>query len=198
MVMEAQKTKIYTPEEYLKLEVDLQERHHYIKGEIIEMAGGTPNHNKLALNFSSALNFALKGQPLDVFMSDQRLWIPAEKIYTYPDIMVVNQPLEYAKNRNDTLINPVLIGEVLSKSTRNYDKDEKFAAYRTISSFLEYILIDQYCIHIEQYIRQESNKWIFIEYNQPTDILHLSSVNLKIDMTDIYDKVNLDVDSNIY
>ncbi len=192
MVIDVQKkTKFYTPEEYLKLETDAQQRHHYIKGEIIEMAGGTPNHNKIVLNLSSALNFAFKGKPLDVFMTDQRLWIPTEKIYTYPDIMVVDQPLEYAQNRNDTLINPLLIVEVLSTSTRNYDKDEKFAAYRTISSFQEYILIDQSCFHIEQYSRQESNKWTFIEYNNSTDTLTLSSVDFEIDIIDIYDKVNL-------
>ncbi|MEM8781083.1 MAG: Uma2 family endonuclease [Cyanobacteria bacterium P01_G01_bin.49] len=192
MVVQNQKTKISTPEEYLDLEEKSPEKNEYIKGNIIQMAGGTPNHNKLAGNFYAALNFALKGQPLDVFVTDQRLWIPSEQIYTYPDIMIMTNPLEYAENRNDTLISPLLIGEVLSKSTRNFDKDEKFAAYRTFSSFQEYILIDQYCIHVEQYIRTEPNKWLFIEYNQPEMIVSLSSVNVQIEIADIYDKVNLD------
>lgn len=192
MVTQTQAEKIYTPEEYLALEVNSLEKHQYIRGKIIEMAGGTPNHNKLAGNLYAALNFSLKGQPLDVFMADQRLWIPTEAIYTYPDVMVVANPLEYVENRSDTLINPLLIGEVLSKSTRNYDKDKKFAAYRTLSSFQEYVLIDQYCVHVEQYIRTEPNKWIFIEYNQPTAILSLSSINFQIAIADIYDKVNLE------
>ena len=110
------------------------------------MTGGTPNHNQLAGNFYEMLNFALKHQPYQVFVPDQRLWIPTRKIHTYPDIMVVKTPLEYEQGRKDTLVNPVMIAEVLSKSTKSYDRDEKFAAYRTIPSLQEYILIDQYSI----------------------------------------------------
>ncbi|MFN7661321.1 MAG: Uma2 family endonuclease, partial [Dolichospermum sp.] len=103
----AQETRYYSPQEYLELEVNSEIRHEYINGLIIPMTGGTPNHNQLAGNFYAMLNFALKRQPYQVFVTDQRLWIPSRKIHTYPDIMVVKTPLEYQEGRTDTLVNPV-------------------------------------------------------------------------------------------
>ncbi|MBO1069296.1 MAG: Uma2 family endonuclease [Dolichospermum sp. DEX189] len=170
----AQETRYYSPEEYLELEVNSEIRHEYINGLIIPMTGGTPNHNQLAGNFYAMLNFALKRQPYQVFVPDQRLWIPTRKIHTYPDIMVVKNPLEYEEGRKDTLVNPVMIAEVLSKSTKSYDRDEKFAAYRTIPSLQEYILIDQYTMHIEQYFKTDNNKWIFSEFTDGDSSLETS------------------------
>lgn len=131
MIMQAKKTQNYTLEEYLELEISSEERHEYINGEIISMTGGTPNHNQVTGNLYAALNFALKRQPYRVFITDQRLWIPEKQIYTYPDIMVVRGNLQFQEGRKDTLTNPLVIAEVLSSSTRNYDKDKKFAAYQT-------------------------------------------------------------------
>ena len=94
MVMQAEQKKVYTPEEYLEFELNSEERHEYINGEIALMTGGTPNHNQIALNLSGALNFALKRQPYRVFVTDQRLWIPKKRIHTYPDVMVVQGELQ--------------------------------------------------------------------------------------------------------
>ena len=178
--------------EYLEIEVNSDQRHEYIDGLIIPMTGGTPDHNQLALNFSGTLNFLLKRQPYQVFVTDQRLWIPNRKIHTYPDIMVVQTPLVFEEGRKDTITNPVMIAEVLSNSTKSYDKDEKFAAYRTISSFQEYILIDQYTMHVEQYSKTDNNKWIFSEYSNSQDSLNLASIDCQISLEDIYDKVNFE------
>jgi Uma2 family endonuclease len=186
----AQETRYYSPEEYLELEVNSEIRHEYINGLIIPITGGTPNHNQLALNFSGTLNYLLKRQPYQVFVTDQRLWIPTRKIHTYPDIMVVNIPLEYEQERKDTLVSPVMIAEVLSKSTKSYDRDEKFAAYRTIPSLQEYILIDQYTMHVEQYFKTDNNKWIFSEFTDADVSLNLASISCQIMLSDIYDKVN--------
>jgi Uma2 family endonuclease len=186
----AQETRYYSPEEYLELEVNSEIRHEYINGLIIHKTGGTPNHNQLAGNFYAMLNFALKRQPYQVFVTDQRLWIPTTKIHTYPDIMVVKNPLEYEQGRKDTLVNPVMIAEVLSKSTKSYDRDEKFAAYRTIPSLQEYILIDQYTMHVEQYFKTDNNKWIFSEFTDADVSLNLASISCQIMLSDIYDKVN--------
>jgi len=188
--MQAQEQRYYTPEEYLDLEINSEERHEYINGEIILRTGGTPNHNTVALNLSAALNVALKRQPYEVFITDQRLWIPEKRIHTYPDVMVMAQPIEYSEGRRDTLINPVAIAEVLSKSTKNYDKDEKFAAYRTITSFQEYVLIDQYTLHVEQYCRTDFKKWTFLEYDLEDDTLEFASVPFQVGLTDLYDKVD--------
>ena len=190
MIMQAQEKTYYSPEEYLELEINSEERHEYINGEIIVMTGGTPNHNKIAGNLYAALNFGLKRQPYQVFITDQRLWIPNKRIYTYPDVMVVAGELELAEGRKDTITNPVLIAEVLSKSTRNYDQVEKFAAYRTISTFQEYVLIDQYTMHVEHYYKTAPTKWIFSEYDGEEMMLSLSAFSFEISLADIYDKVD--------
>ncbi|WP_373525538.1 Uma2 family endonuclease [Nostoc sp.] len=182
----------HSPTEYLELEVISEYRHEYIDGQIIPMTGGTPNHNQIAGNFYAALNFALKRQPYRVFITDQRLWIPKKKIHTYPDVMVVAGSLEFSEGRKDTITNPLIIAEVLSKSTRNYDIDEKFAAYRTIPSFQEYVLIDQYKNHVEQYSKTDEKKWIFSEHEDEDSILILSSIEFQISLSDIYDKVEFE------
>ncbi|MFN6180035.1 MAG: Uma2 family endonuclease [Dolichospermum sp.] len=189
----AQETRYYSPQEYLELEVNSEIRHEYINGLIIPMTGGTPNHNQLALNFSGTLNYLLKRQPYQVFVTDQRLWIPSRKIHTYPDIMVVKTPLEYEEGRKDTLVNPVMIAEVLSKSTKGYDRDEKFAAYRTIPTLQEYILIDQYTMHIEQYFKTDNNQWIFSEFTDGNINLNLASISCQMTLSDIYDKVDFNI-----
>ncbi|HAG84219.1 MAG TPA: hypothetical protein DCL61_24445 [Cyanobacteria bacterium UBA12227] len=192
MLTQVEEKKVYTSEEYLEFEVHSEERHEYINGEIVLMTGGTPNHNQITGNFYSALNFALKRQPYRVFVTDQRLWIPRKRIHTYPDVMVVQGELQLQEGRRDTITNPLIIAEVLSESTRSYDKDAKFAAYRTIPSFQEYLLIDQYTMHIEQYFKTEQKRWTFSEYDNAHEIVSLNSISFQITLTDIYDKVEFD------
>ncbi|HLP89189.1 MAG TPA: Uma2 family endonuclease [Nostocaceae cyanobacterium] len=188
----AQEKSYYTPEEYLELEVNSLERHEYIDGRIIIMPGGTTNHSQITLNLGGTLNFLLKLQPYRVFTTDQRLWIPNKRIYTYPDIIILKSPLTYHENRKDIVTNPLVIVEVLSKSTQNYDRDDKFAAYRTIPSFQEYILIDQYKIHIEQFSKTDNNKWLFSDYNDISDTLNLIAVPVSVSLADIYDQVDFE------
>ena len=190
--MQIQQQKNYTPTEYLNFEINSQQRHEYINGEIIPMTGGTPNHNQISLNFSAALNFSLKSQSYRVFVADQRLWIPNKSIYTYPDVMVTSGDLQLQTGRKDTILNPLIIAEVLSNSTRNYDKDEKFAAYRTIPTFQEYLLIDQYTMQVEQYYKTAQKQWIFSEYNEASETISLNSISFQITMTDIYNKVEFE------
>ena len=192
--MQLQEQRHYSPEEYLELEINSEEKHEYIDGQIILMAGGTPDHNQIALNFGGIINTILKGQPYRVSTTDQRLWIPNRRMLTYPDVMVVKAPLEYQEGRRDTLINPVFIAEVLSKSTKSYDRDEKFAAYRSVPSFQEYILIDQYTMHVEQFCKTENNKWTFSEYEDGKVLLDLASIPCQILLGDIYDKVDFIVE----
>lgn len=185
----AQEQRYYSPEEYLEMEVNSEERHEYIDGEIIPMTGGTPNHNQIAGNLYAALNFTLKRQPYRVFVIDQRLWIPKKQIHTYPDVMVIENPLQLEEGRRDTVTNPLMIAEILSKSTRHYDKDEKFAAYRTIKSFKEYLLIDQYTMHVEHYSKTNNNSWIFTEYEEDSKIT-LKSIPFEFLLCDVYDNVD--------
>jgi Uma2 family endonuclease len=191
MVAQVQ-TRTYTPEEYLAIEVESETRNEYIDGEIIPMSGGMPNHNRIIRNLCTALTVGMRGQPYEVFVSDQRLWIPQRRIYTYPDVMVVNGALMLQEGRKDTIANPTLIVEVLSKSTRNYDQGGKFEAYRTIATFQEYLLVDQYSHNVQRYVKTGVKKWEFQEFDNLEDEVTFVSVPFAITLIDIYDKVELE------
>lgn len=164
MTVAAPKTRTYTAEEYLALEVESEVRSEFRNGEIVEMTGGTPAHNKVVSALNALLWFSLRGKAFNLFVTDQRLWIPAKNLHTYPDVMVTAEPLELQSGRKDTVMNPVFIAEVLSESTQGYDRGDKFSAYQTIATFEEYLLIDQYQPRVEQYVRQEANQWLLTVY----------------------------------
>ncbi len=191
--MQVTEKRYYTPEEYLKLEEVAEYKSEYIDGQIIPMAGGTTNHNRIALNLSAALNFAFRQQDYEVFIGDLRLWIPKLRIFTYPDVMIVAGEPEYFNNRTDTIVNPQVIVEVLSKSTKGYDREDKFEAYRTIDSFQEYLLIDQTRIHVEQYSKTGKKQWSLYEYDEEDEAISLATVNFQILLTDLYNKVKFEV-----
>ncbi|MEI6330650.1 MAG: Uma2 family endonuclease [Pseudanabaena sp.] len=184
--------KTYTVDEYLELEVASETRNEYRNGEIFPMTGGTPNHNDISGNAYILLKALLKTKAYRVFHVDQRLWIPALKMHTYPDVMVAPKPIEMQVGRKDTITNPCLIAEVLSRSTKNYDRSEKFAAYRTIDTFQEYILIDQYRIHVEHYVKTAVNQWLFSEYDDPETAIALQFLDLQIKIADLYDNIDFD------
>ncbi len=188
-IMQVTEQRYYSPEEYLELEEASDDKSEYIDGEIFPMAGGSTNHNQIALNFSTELNFAFKKLDYRVFMSDVRLWISRKHIYTYPDVMVVVEKPEYYNNRTDTITNPQVIIEVLSESTKGYDRSGKFAAYRTIPTFQEYLLINQTQIYIEHYYKTASKRWSFYEYDASDEEITLNSVEFKISIADVYNKV---------
>jgi Uma2 family endonuclease len=192
MTIAQTKERIYTPEEYLELEIASETRSEYRNGEIIPMTGGTPNHNDLASNLLVSIKTALKGKPYRVFIADQRLWIPAANLYTYPDVMVVPKPIELQTGRKDTVTNPCFIAEVLSKSTQNYDRSEKFVAYRTIPSFGEYLLISQYSVRVEHHVKTAPDRWLLSEYTDPSTILTLSSFDLQLSIADLYENIEFE------
>jgi len=189
---EDKEQRYYSPEEYLELETAAEYKSEYYDGKIIPMAGATPNHNRIAGNFYAALNFALKEQAYDVFMTDLRLWIPQKRVYTYPDVMVVAGQLELAPGRKDAITNPCCIAEVLSDSTQGYDRIEKFKFYRTLASFQEYIIIAQSEMHVEQFSKNADNKWVLSEYDDENAELVLTSVPFKIYLRDIYARVEFE------
>ena len=188
MTIASPPTKIYTPNEYLVLEVEANIRNEYRNGEIVPMTGGTPAHNEITGDLIFLLKAALKGQPYSIFVADQRLWISDCNLYTYPDVMIVPRPIALQPGRKDTVTNPIFIAEILSNSTKAYDRDEKFAAYRTISGFQEYVLIDQYKSHVEQYVKQDVNQWLFTEYRGEARF-KLSSVAVEIALANLYENV---------
>ncbi|OUC15693.1 MAG: hypothetical protein B0A82_05340 [Alkalinema sp. CACIAM 70d] len=189
---QALEPKLYTPDEYLALELASETRSEYRNGAMIPMTGGTPDHNEIAINLASLLKSALRGKPYRIFGADQRLWIPDRNLYTYPDVMVVEKPLQLQTGRTDTVMNPCFIAEVLSKSTQDYDHGEKFSAYRSIDSFREYLLIDQYSIHVEHYVKTAANQWLLSEYDDPTVTLSLNTAAAQIEIITLYENIDID------
>ena len=111
------------------------------------------------------------------------------ELYTYPDVMVTPKPPELQPGRNDTVVNPILIAETLSKSTQNYDRGDKFEAYRTMASFQEYVLIDQYRPQVDHYVKQSANQWLLTTYCGLEASFSLESVGVEIALTDLYEAI---------
>ncbi|MFM6037478.1 MAG: Uma2 family endonuclease [Sphaerospermopsis kisseleviana] len=192
--MQLTQKQYYTPEEYLELEATADYKSEYIEGKIIPIADASINHNRITGNFYAELNFAFRQQDkYEVFNSDIRLWIPQRLIYTYPDVMIIADEPEFFNNRTDTITNPQVIIEVLSKSTKGYDREDKFAAYRTIPNFQEYLLIDQTRIHVEQFSKTGKKRWNLYEYDEEDENISLVTVPFEISLQNLYNKVKFGV-----
>ncbi|MGA1265482.1 MAG: Uma2 family endonuclease [Prochlorothrix sp.] len=181
--------KTYTAEEYLALDVESDLRHEYCNGEIVPMTGGTPTHNEITATLLFLLKMALRKQPYSIFVTDQRLWIPEVDGYTYPDVMVTARPPELKPGRRDTVLNPILVAEVLSPSTEQKDRGDKFTAYRTIPALQEYLLIAQDKPQVEQYVKQGDHQWLLTEYRDLNARFILPSVGVEVALADLYEAV---------
>jgi Uma2 family endonuclease len=189
--------RYYTPEEYLALEESAIDKSEYHDGEIVPMTGGTANHNKIALNFCRKFPLTIQKQNYETFINDVRLWIPLTRRYVYPDIMVIQGEPVYHENNKTIVTNPLVIVEVLSNSTKDYDRGGKFLAYRSIPEFREYILIDQYSHHIEQFAKNSDGKWVLTEYDSEESVLILESVEFQMPLSEIYERINFEVESEV-
>ncbi|MHC5728263.1 MAG: Uma2 family endonuclease [Nostoc sp.] len=189
MQLETQKF-YYTPEEYLEIEQKAEYKSEYRDGEIVAITGSTTNHNKIALNLAASLKITLRRKNYDVYIGDVRLWIPRYRQHTYPDVMVIEGQPFYTGTSTTTVMNPMLIAEVLSKSTKNYDQGDKFLYYRSIPEFKEYILIDQYQYHVMQYVKTAESQWSFTELEQESATLSMQTVDFQIELRDLYEQVN--------
>jgi Uma2 family endonuclease len=182
-------TKRYTVDEYLELEEQAEFKSEFVDGEIVAMAGATANHNILTAKFLARILLALEDLNYSVFMSDMRLWISDHKRYTYPDVMVVEGQPMFTDEKQTGITNPCLVVEVLSNSTGEYDRANKFKLYRSIASFREYILISQNGYAVEQYAKQADGKWILSDYLGEDTVLKLESINFEISLRDLYKRV---------
>jgi Uma2 family endonuclease len=189
MGLALKKPKLYTSAEYLEFERQSEVKHELIDGEIFEMAGAVRNHNRISTNVLRLLDNQLLERECNVYSSDMRVKITATEKYTYPDIVAVCGKEIFEDKTEDTLINPQLIIEVLSKSTEGYDRGAKFEYYQTIESFTEYVLITQEPFRVEQYVRKNKNEWTYFEFRKPEDIVKLISIDCELSLQDIYHKI---------
>ena len=189
MGLAQQNPKIYTPEEYLELERAATVRHEYLDGEVFEMAGANRRHDVLSANIMRLLGNQLLDRECSAYSSEMRIKISPTVNYTYPDIVAACGEEIFEDDKEDNLLNPMLIVEVLSKSTEAYDRGAKFEAYQTIESFREYVLITQEPFRVEQFVRKEENVWTYFEFRRPDEIVKLSSIGCELSLRDIYHKI---------
>ncbi len=179
----------YTPEEYLALEETAEYRSEYYRGEIFAMSGGSANHNRISGNIYTAMNIAFENKPCEAFITDMRLLVKKNGLYTYPDVMVVCGQIKFVEGRTDTITNPVVVIEVLSESTQDYDRGSKFMLYRALASLQEYILIEQDKIHIERFRKLEDGRWILDEFDQADQVLSVEAIDFEMPLQRIYRNV---------
>ncbi|MBA2341651.1 MAG: Uma2 family endonuclease [Pyrinomonadaceae bacterium] len=181
----------YTLEDYFAIEEMSEIKHEYFDGEIFAMVGASLRHNLIAGNLFAALKVKLKGTGCDAFINDMRVSTP-EGLYTYPDIVAVCDEAELNDDQIKALTNPTLIVEVLSESTKKYDRGQKFELYTSIETLREYVLIEQNQIFIERHERIQSGEWSRREYTTADAILELPSINFRIRLSEIYYRVDFD------
>lgn len=185
--------RLYTLTEYLQREENSTELHEYYNGIIIKLPMARGPHNDITANISAALKYTLKKTDKTYFVRNgqQLVYLPKLNFGLYPDALVVSETPQYFDKNEVLLINPLLIVEVLSKSTKKYDRTEKFDEYRTLDSFKEYILIDQKRCHIEIRYREAPDTWRYTEVTDKQGSIFLKSLNCSILVADIYDNVNV-------
>ena len=179
-----------TSEEYIAAERKATLKSEYLNGEIVAMSGASIAHNLITMNTAAGLYNQVTGQGCRVFASDMRVGISAGLFYFYPDVTVVCSEPCFEDDAFDTLINPQVIIEVLSPSTENYDRVEKFAHYRQSESLQEYILISQAQVRVEHYLRQ-GQQWIRSELRALENVLPLPSIGAELSLSQIYRFVEL-------
>ena len=181
-------THYHTREEYLTLEAMSQEKHEFYHGEIFAMVGGTFRHSRIKINLIASLHLKLRGKSCQLTDSDMRIETTSG-LMTYPDVAIFCGAPELIDNQR-TLLNPVVIIEVLSPSTRGYDQDDKFRLYRSIATFREYLLIDSERVHIQQFHRSATNEWILHELTDLTEIIYFTSIDESLSLAEIYENIH--------
>lgn len=181
-------TKTYiTPEEYLERERKAETKSEYFQGGIFAIAGASRRHGCIVTNLVRELSESTRKRPCNVYTSDLR--VATAGLYTYPDVVVVCGEEKYIDAQLDTLLNPTLIVEVLSDSTKDYDRGQKFESYRTLPSLREYLTVAQDKTHVEHYTKQPDQRWLSTEYSDPAARIRLDSIEVELLVSEVYEKV---------
>ncbi len=186
--MASQAHPAVTISEYLVRERQSEEKSEYHQGEIVAMGGASRRHNLIAGNIFATWHAQLKGRDCEIYKGDMRVRIASAESYTYPDVVVVCGEPEFEDQHFDTLVNPTLIVEVLSKSTEAFDRGANFARYRSIPSLNDYLLVSQESVRLEHFSRQKSGRWLLSESVDLEDTLEFDSIQCSLALRDVYDR----------
>ncbi len=184
-----------TPEEYLRRERVAEFRHEHFNGEIFAMAGGSPPHSLITANTIGELRDKLKNTPCRVFDCNLRIRVSATGLYTYPDASVICGKLQFDDEEGDTVLNPTVLVEVLSKSSEGYDRGEKWAHYQTIVSLREFVLIAQDQPRMERFLRNEDGTWTPATVAGLDQTLQLPSIGITVSLAEIFHGVDFTADA---
>ena len=188
-------TKPYvTPEEYLEIERKAEYKSEYYDGEMFAMSGARLAHNLIAMNVGSGLHVQIRGRSCQVYSSDMRVRVSATGLYTYPDVVVVCGKPQLADNEMDNLLNPAVLVEVLSPGTEAYDRGRKFEHYRKIESLRQYLLVASDRVSVELFTRQAGGQWLLSSAAGLEEEIDLESIECRLRVADIYDKVEFEVE----
>ncbi len=179
----------FTLAEYLALESDSLEKHEFYQGEIYAMAGASISHNEITANILARLHALLHGKGCRPYGSDQRIRIKKVNLYTYSDTAVICGPIERDDADRQAALNPRAIFEVLSKSTENYDRGQKWEFYQQIPSLREYVIVSQEESKVTRYFRDEGGPWRYLLTSGLENVLALESLGCKLPLAEIYENV---------
>lgn len=177
-----------TPEEYLAIERKAEFKSEYDNGFVHAMSGASREHNLVLGNVHRELSTQLRARPCETYMSDMRVRARASRSFSYPDVTVVCGEPRFLDAEVDTLLNPTVIVEVLSRSTESYDRGRKFGHYRTLHSLREYVLIAQEEVLVERYLRR-GDEWLLTVLSDLDDVLRLESIGCEVPLRTIYERV---------
>lgn len=181
-----------SPEEYLAIERRATYRSEYLNGEMFAMAGASRQHNRISSNLVSAIDQHIKNRDCNVYASDMKVHVPSTGYFTYPDIVITCGKEEFIDAYSDVLVNPLVVMEILSDSTAAFDRGKKFEQYRELTSFVEYLLVEQRIPRVEQYILRDSQEWIYRDIRGDDDqIVTIQAIECSLAFRDIYHKVDL-------
>ena len=182
-----------SPEEYITLERKAiptydTVRSEYVKGKIVAMSGANRAHNLISGNISAAIYFHLKASGYETYANEMHVSTPSTSSYFYPDVVVVCDEPRFEDDVFDTLLNPIIIVEVLSQSTETYDRGEKLSHYQQLDSLKEYILVSQDRVYVERYLRKQ-NEWSYTSFRELDDVLPIASIQCELPLQEIYERV---------
>ena len=189
--MSSQPKSYITVQQYLEQEEAALDRHEYFNGEVFAMAGGTPEHSLIASNLMVEIGWQLRKTGCRVRGSDMRIQTEPNGLFSYADAVISCQPELFNKT---TLVNPVVIIEVLSESTEGYDRGKKFEQYRKIRSFREYLIVAQDRIYVEHHIRSgalEEPAWTMRQFTLSSDVISFEAVEVRLPLAAIYADVTV-------
>lgn len=190
--MNAQPYEYVSLQQYFDLEETSDLKHEYYRGAIYAMTGATARHNVIIANIIGLLHSQLRRSARRVFPSDLRLKIEQTGLYTYPDISVICGTIQFDAGRQDAVTNPIVLVEVLSARTENYDRGKKFEHYRTLETLQEYIVVAQDRAHIEQYIRQDEHRWLLVDFFTPDQVVRVDTIKCKLPLADVYEYITFE------